>query len=130
MDREWWRGTGEDDRIALRREIEEAAQKDPNSDRFDRLMVGQAAYTLMQSAITRPESIVALFSQIVADIELRIRNETKAMLECSDPASVEAREHHFKARVAGAMIGLLNEMIRIGDEAKNQLNNNQEASHG
>lgn len=130
MDREWWRGTGEDDRIQLRRDIEEAARSDPNSDRFDRLMVGSGAYALMRSATTRPETVVAVFSQIVADIELRIRNETKAMLQCADAGSPEAREHHFKARVAGAMIGLLNELIRIGDEAKDQLNNTNEASHG
>lgn len=130
MDREWWRGSSDDDRLALRRDVEEAARNDPTGDRFDRLMVGTGAYTLMRSAITRPESVVAVFSQIVADIELRIRSETKAMLDCPDAGSTEAREHHFKARVAGAMIGLLNELIRIGDEAKDQINNTQEATHG
>lgn len=124
--RDWWRGTGEDDRIALRRMIEEAGAKDPTGDRFDRLMVGTAAYTLMNGVYTRPESINALFSQVIADAELRARQESKRMLECSDPASPEAREHHFNARVAGALIGLLNELLRLGDEAKQQINHQNE----
>lgn len=128
-EKEWWRGTGEDDRLALRRNIEQAGVNDPTGDRFDRLMVGTAAYTLMHGVSTRPESINALFSQIVADVELRIRQETKALLECKDPASPEAREHHFNARVAGSLIGLLNELLRLGDEAKSQINNqNEEAA--
>lgn len=124
--KDWWRGTGEDDRIALRRHIEEAAARDPTGDRFDRLMVGTAAYTLMHGVQTRPESINALFSQIVADAELRVRQETKKMLENPDPASPEAREHHFNARVAGALIGLLNELLRLGEEAKQQINHQNE----
>lgn len=129
-EREWWRGTGEDDRLALRRQIEEAGTRsDPSGDRFDRLMVGTAAYTLMNGVHTRPESIDALFSQIIADVELRIRRETQAMLTCNDPASPEAREHHFNARVAGALIGLLNELLRLGEEAKQQINHqNEEAA--
>lgn len=124
--RDWWRGSGEDDRLQLRREVEEAGLKDPNEARWDRLMVGAAAYTLMNGVATSPQNINALFSQMIADVELRIRNETKAMLAEPDPASKKAREHHFNARVAGALIGLLNEQLRLGAEAKDQINNQNE----
>lgn len=109
-------------RHAVARQIEHA---DPNNELWGRLYLGDAANKIMRGVATRTD-IVKVMAMMIAHCELDTQTACKALLECDDPASPEARKAHFDARVSGAILGRLNEYIHDGEAAGEALNTAQD----
>lgn len=125
---EWYVGTGEDDRVAAARQLVEDAkldQFDPNPARFEKLLVGSAAREVLAGALARPETVIKLLAQMIADVERDAQRQTERLLEMADLTTPEAKEAHFKARVDRAMVALLHKYVVMGEEAHDQLNNQE-----
>lgn len=120
-DREWWKGTGEEQRIALREAISNAETKD-DGRLFDLMFIGATAFRAMQG-VGSNENIAKLVAQMIADCEIAIRSSSMVLLAETDPGSPEARKAHFDARVAARMVGLLNEYVSRGHAAQDAINN-------
>lgn len=121
---EWFRGTGEQQRVQLRDAIAHGDKRD-DSLLFDQMFVGVAAYRIMRGTGTA-EGAAMVMAQMIADCEITIREKTMAILAEVDPASPAAREAHFQARVAARVVGLLNDYVTRGAEAQNIVNNPSE----
>lgn len=121
-DRDWYKGTGEEQRSSLRTAVQ-AAEKRDDSLLFDAMFVGVAAYRIMRGTRVAPDSVCGLLAQMIADCEITIREHSMVMLAETDPASPAAREAHFKARVAASMVGMLNDYVTRGATAQDAINN-------
>ena len=125
----WLSGTGEDDRVAAARELLQAGREelsDPNPARFEKLLVGNAARDILAGVVCRPESAAKLLSQLVADCEMNMQLSMDRLIGADDPGTPEARQDHFNARVARAMVNLLRKYVEQGEEAHQQLNHQSE----
>lgn len=119
-DRQWFHGTGEDQRLQLRREIQEGSVTGDQA-LFDNMFIGVTALQLMRGVMDFKQAPLVL-AQMVADCELEIRQESMTMLGEFDSGSPAARAAHFNARVAAGIIGRLNEYIRRGQAAEEYVN--------
>ena len=122
----WFQGTGEDDRVAaaqgLLRDARDA-QNDPNPTRFEKLLVGRAAYDILRGAEANPQLVSKLLAQMIADCEADVQKQVTNLLGTADLTRQDAKDSHFRARVAKAMIALLHKYVQLGEEAQDQLNN-------
>jgi hypothetical protein len=120
-DKDWFRGTGDQQRVQLREAIL-AGEKRDDAMLFDQMFVGVAAYRIMQG-VGSGEHAAKVMAQMIADCEIAIRAQTMTILAQNDPASPEARTAHFEARVAARLVGLLNDYVSRGAQAQNTINN-------
>jgi hypothetical protein len=120
-DKDWFRGTGEQQRANLRNAILAGDQRDDGL-LYDQMFIGVAAYRIMQGIATT-EGVAKVVAQMIADCEIAIRAQTMVILAQNDPASAEARTAHFEARVAARMVGLLNDYVARGAQAQDTINN-------
>lgn len=117
---EWWRGTGEDQRVALREAIANHEAKD-DGRLFDLMFIGRTAYRAMQG-VGENKDVAKLVAQMIADCEIEIRASSMLLMAETDPGSEAARKAHFNARVAARMVGLLNDYVSRGYEAQDSIN--------
>lgn len=122
---QWIQGSGEDDRITLARRLQDEANAeviDPNPARFERLLVGNVARDVLAGAAANPQLVGKLLAQLVADCEMNIRDAMEKLLTLTDPSGEEARDLHFKARVARSLVNVLRQYVSLAEEAHDQLN--------
>lgn len=121
----WVRGTGGE-----RARIEQALDEDLRNGRdatFRTLYIGQAALRLMRGIAVKGD-VESVMLRLISDLELEVQECATALFGSNDLHSEQARDAHFKGRVAASILHRLNICIASGQEAADSIN--EEFNHG
>jgi hypothetical protein len=122
QEREWWKGTGDEQRRDLSEAISEDSRGEyDESILFAKMSLGVAAYRLMRGLATLQQGNLVL-ATMIADCEIKVQECTSQLLQLTDPSTPEARQLHFIARVHAGIIGKLNEYVSAGAVAAETIN--------
>jgi hypothetical protein len=116
---DWIRGSG-DPQARLRKRLEDDTSFS-DSSLYDSMYIGASALQIMRG-VAKTRDISAVMAKMIAEIEMEIRACTTQLLGHSDPGSQEARQLHFKARVAAGILSMLNRYIVDGQKAADKIN--------
>ena len=116
--RQWFQGNDIDTRIRLARALETGESHDLL---MDKIYVGQAALRLITGFATLKE-VATVMADLVVSCENEVRECTSQLLMLDDPSTQAARELHFQARVAAAIVSHLNQLVRDAETAADTLN--------
>jgi len=81
-----------------------------------RAILGSAAHALFDKVATT-QGIEIVMRGFVDHFELEARQCLQALMAMDDPTTADAKSMHFRARVAGAVIGTIKEFIESGAAA-------------
>lgn len=101
-------------------------QPKPEGDSlYNRMAIGIAAEKLM-AGVASVDDIANVMRRVIEQAERDAMEGVRDLLGCPDLLSAEARETHFRARVAASTLTYINELIRSGQKAGAELTENQE----
>ncbi len=116
---DWIRGSG-DPQARLRKRIEDDTSFS-DTELYDAMYIGISALQIMRG-VAKTREISAVMAKMIAEVEMDIRDSTTQLLGHTDPGSPEARQLHFKARVAAGILSMLNRYIIDGQKAGDVIN--------
>ena len=116
---DWIRGSG-DPQARLRKRIEDDTSFG-DTELYDSMYIGISALQIMRG-VAKTREISAVMAKMIAEVEMDIRVATTQLLGHTDPGSPEARQLHFKARVAAGILSMLNRYIIDGQKAGDVIN--------
>lgn len=93
---------------------------------YQRYALGIAAEKLMAGLATA-EDVGAVMGAVVRQAEQDAMNGLRELLAHNNPASDEAQAAHFQARVASQVLTYINDLVRSGVRAAEEINEEQES---
>jgi hypothetical protein len=103
----------------LARHVEKAA---PDDALWQRLYLGDAASKIMRGVAARVD-IAKVLAMMIAQCEVEVQVACNTILDATDLTDPVARKAHFDARVSAAILGRINQYVRDGTRAGEEINN-------